>query len=539
MDQLAKEVDTLLSDDITTNPVSETQQKKGANTLDLQNETDRSNVFRNFRNLWETNEAVRATGVPPPEDVGLEWLGDRLVPTAPSGCEDKPPSYSSTKVKRIISTLKDRATEQSEQDSTFTTVTGSDQEGNPVTIWDSIRRLGQEEFMLIDDQPESIESEQLIEIGNILGEYAPKNSTPKISGENAPKSSTPIMYSSEEVAKQAVQKCETLAKALEKLKEKLDDSEQGKSGIKCFKGEEGDDPHMFLRKFENYLSMRNINPDIDWNKTRALFYQHLQGPAEAWFAGIPKMGEKTIGQRIVLSPLGSWGSLKEAFIARFASQTGILMKKLAFEERILQKGERVSSYLDDLLVKGRQLNKSDEEISSTMLRGVPKAWRNFVWGFGVTGLLEVMEKLKIAEATIPLPKEGGLALAAAQQPTWDEVNSRATRDYGREFDRLVSKIEGRIDNFEARGQPFKNPDEEITCFGCGGKGHIRRDCSSFRRPFGRFGQNRGPGYGRNFGQGRGQDQGQDWRSRSSGHPSQQVKTDNGPMPEGNGMNPPI
>ena len=75
----------------------------------------------------------------------------------------------------------------------------------------------------------------------------------------------------------------------------------------------------------------------------------------------------------------------------------------------------MSFYLDDLLVKGRQLNKTDEQITSIMIRGVPKVWRNFVWGFGVSGLIEVMEKLKVAEATIPLPKEGGFNMVVPQQ----------------------------------------------------------------------------------------------------------------------------
>ena len=47
------------------------------------------------------------------------------------------------------------------------------------------------------------------------------------------------------------------------------------------------------------------------------------------------------------------------------------MKKMSFQQRVMQKGETVSSYVDDLLVKVHQLNKNDSEITSVMLRGVP------------------------------------------------------------------------------------------------------------------------------------------------------------------------
>ena len=52
----------------------------------------------------------------------------------------------------------------------------------------------------------------------------------------------------ERLVSQAVQTCETLARALEKLKQKFDEADAGKIRLTCFRGKEGDDPHMFLRK---------------------------------------------------------------------------------------------------------------------------------------------------------------------------------------------------------------------------------------------------------------------------------------------------
>ena len=502
---------------------------------------NKSNAISEFRDFLRTNRVAQEAGVSLSESSGSEGL----QPTAPPIEQRREisrlaeeQSREFRKISRILDRQRSRLSNIEEQDEeqiendkneSLLTIQG-------VSIYDNndeetigyeedegtrVTRLSDIESRIHGNSSTGVGSgltpgsgeriAELIRLIESLGEGT------EDLGSGRPRESTP-MGSSELESRRAIRRCETLAQAVERLKAKFDE-EQDKSSIRAFRGREGDDPHMFLRKFENMLLIKRLDPTGDFYKVKALFYQYLQGPAEAWYAGLPNP------ERDERSPLVSWEALTRAFIRRFAGKTGLFMKKMSFEERVKEKGETVSAFMDDLLVKGRQLNKTDSEITSVMLRGVPKQWRNFVWGFGVSGLMEVMEKLRVAEATIPLGEKADIKIMAPEDE--EELDWRS-RKQDEKFQAMLRKIEGKIDQFEAtttqeNQNPPKNLDNRgrVICYGCGGQGHYKRNCPS-------RGRRNGSQQGQRF-------------ARRQNYPNNQRQTDSGNygQNEGNGRGPPM
>ena len=303
---------------------------------------------------------------------------------------------------------------------------------------------------------------------------------------------------------------EDTAAAVAALTDRIDGDELKRKELKVFFGKDGENASRFWRKLENIWEGM---PD-DWPKKRRYLYDHLDGPAEQWFTNLPPIKTNAADAD---GPRDSEQVCKEAFLQHFEPPQQKFLKQAGFEDRVYRSGETARNYMNDLLVRGGQLKKSDDEIGSAMIRGLPSPWRKFLWQGSPTGLEDIQTRILIAEATIDLPKveDKPKAIASVKLSSMElEENTETEIGEKKEMAKLLASMNvmqeqlnklqqnipsggrkngnnsnkaGNDKNSNAKFRPgnrnfqtgFQNSNRSsVVCFNCGGIGHFRKECGS-------------------------------------------------------------
>ena len=302
---------------------------------------------------------------------------------------------------------------------------------------------------------------------------------------------------------------EDTAAAVAALSDRIEGEELKRKELKVFYGTDGENASKFWRKLENiWEGMPN-----DWLKKRRYLYDHLDGAAEQWFTNLPPV---KVNADEPNGPRDNEKVCKEVFLKHFEPPQQKFLKQAGFEDRVYRPGETARTYMNDLLVRGGQLKKSDDEIGSAMIRGLPSPWRKFLWQGSPVGLEDIQTRILIAEATIDLPevedkpraicsvKLSSIELEAMETEREErEVMSNLLASMGVMQDQLNQLEEnipsggrqngnnsnkaGNEKNCDGKFRPgnrkfqtgFQNPNRStLICFNCGGIGHFRNECAS-------------------------------------------------------------
>ena len=309
--------------------------------------------------------------------------------------------------------------------------------------------------------------------------------------------------------------------ALEEVKGEIEVKKLG-GVLKVYKGTSWEDPQAWWRKFTNHLKVKKITKLEDkWDELHA----YLEDAAESWFHDLPapQYGPAAAGgQQPALLPDQPWVSLEaleKEFLNQFGKRERSYPGMVAFEARVLGKNEKIKDYIDDIRKQGARLGKSTTDVQNAMIRGLPFPMKNFVWQQAPKNMAETIEKIEIAELTIPNCRGDGTMSVFAAKPSiaamevdYDtpqtyhapSANKQKQKKSGLKQDKKENKdmqemlnaiheLENKSDELEkkwaqgqtssrrgSRGNSRGRPPRGNHCYNCGIYGHYARDC--YRNP---------------------------------------------------------
>lgn len=277
-----------------------------------------------------------------------------------------------------------------------------------------------------------------------------------------------------------------------------------------FKGNSSDDAGLWLRRFEIYVQLKG------WGPLKALtaFPMFLRDGAAIWYDSLDSTHKLTFDK------------LKEAFSARFEPHESMRWIRLdEFNARTQKSGETVEAYLQDMLKRGHDLEKSEAEIMETVVRGFLPKISLYVKEKAPTTMTEALNYARVAQsfrvdkvsspdkevATIvakiaaDVKKEVHKQLATVQMPQSGRPPRGPPQQQGQQsrpppFRQVAFTQSAPRGPFSGRnpfnnapqGNQFSRPFRQqpppqrqqqvvygqrtIICFACGRFNHIARDC---------------------------------------------------------------
>ena len=270
----------------------------------------------------------------------------------------------------------------------------------------------------------------------------------------------------------------------------------------AFKGLASEDAGRWMTKFSNYSEFCNMN-----NQRKArIFPLMVEGAAEVWYNGLTD------------TVRGEWAQLLEAFNEKYVNANNLnWLKEQALFARVQGAGESVETYITDVRQKCNQLQKSEPETKSIILRGLLPAIKAFVIGQQPANLEELETKARLAESIENLkPKETTTDKVNLMQDTYNKslgdlaksINSLEglVRQQGRDVQYMKSNFRGQ--QFQRRPS-FQNPNvtgnfrqfcrrcnrsghntdncirrphpSDIVCYQCNRRGHVKQDCPQLKQ----------------------------------------------------------
>jgi len=258
-----------------------------------------------------------------------------------------------------------------------------------------------------------------------------------------------------------------------------------------FTGMSDQDPRRWLQRFESYCQISNLQGQ---RKLEA-FQLLLDGPAEIWYRGL------------ALENRNNWVNTEQQFRNKFINANNLnWVKEQSLLTRVQGKNEKVETYIADIRVKCNQLNKTEDETKSIMIRGLLPNIRAFVIGQQPQNLDAAESKARLAES-IENMKQANNSVNAIHTPVsgvsevlGDVVG--ALRTQGKQIETLTQSM-ARINRGSAfspqrtfvprggnadwcnrcnrRGHTVTNcyrfpHSNELTCYRCGFKGHVQSKC---------------------------------------------------------------
>ena len=133
------------------------------------------------------------------------------------------------------------------------------------------------------------------------------------------------------------------------------------TGLKYSGGSE-EDFDSFIARFENFAALKDFNAA----KIILAFNACIQGHARIFLDTIPSENKDTLTKIQVL--------LKD----NFEGPSWIWAKESELLIRTQQQSETLDNYVADIMLRCRQLKKSDKEMLSVFLRGLKTSVRSFV-----------------------------------------------------------------------------------------------------------------------------------------------------------------
>ena len=239
--------------------------------------------------------------------------------------------------------------------------------------------------------------------------------------------------------------------------------------VSKFGGNKDEDPEKFLSDFNAFMELQGIDGTRiqDSKLFIASFSLHLKGPAFVWYQNLP------------YDPYHlSWTALRtkfhEKFVAMNLHNASLYAETTAFNALTLSK-DTLEEFHCKLLQKGKRLHKTELDLLTKFIDGLPTQLQFFVRAGRPQSLDDALQSAKIGEAVgYRTPGSELVSVNAVQSVTNRTIDNS---DIQRQIETLSNKVDTLVNLKSPTPKVPPKTKQERTCFLCSGKGHFKSVCN--------------------------------------------------------------
>ena len=244
---------------------------------------------------------------------------------------------------------------------------------------------------------------------------------------------------------------------------------------KKFSGYPNENGSKFLKEFESFVTLHELDQEDDDSKILAAFHLHLQGPALTWHNGL------TSGL--------NWNAVKGRFTAKYVKfdweHPSVVIENQLFNNMKLHPGQEIEDFYCKLVEKGELLCKPDHEIRSKFVDGLPDKLAFYVRASKPKDTAEALTLAKTGEAYKYRESENTVA-AARNVPVNTEIEGLKCQlnQLTEMMKDLKTQKQTQIHTNSSPGfrkfpqnQTSNVPRRNFPCFNCNGVGHVKKYCN--------------------------------------------------------------
>ena len=195
-----------------------------------------------------------------------------------------------------------------------------------------------------------------------------------------------------------------------------------------FSGLSHESAQEFLNQLENYAKLS----DLDDDEKIVVFNLLLRGLAKFWFEGLSVQDKQT------------FDAIKTRFKDTYLSQSKNWITTQKLEGRKLATGEKVETYIQDVIQMGNNIGLTPKEQQSALIRGLTPKLRSQLITHNPQTLADTIERIYLSETALNLQNQESVnvmdsmttcqlaGLNAAVKDLGDKVHSLAEQNKGQE-----------------------------------------------------------------------------------------------------------
>ena len=236
-----------------------------------------------------------------------------------------------------------------------------------------------------------------------------------------------------------------------------------------FSGYTHEDGAKFLNEFISYCTFNSIFDDA---RKVAAFHLHLTGPALIWFNSLKSTDKQ------------AWLSVHQHYVKQYANldvfDPALVAEAEIFENLTLLPHQQIEDFHSNVLEKGTKLGKSQRDLISRFVNGLPGQLAFFVRARNISTLKDALTSAKLGEA---YGYRGETVVSAVKRRPKPEAT--VPDDSYASLEKKIAELTERLSTMETHKQDshtVKHLDRQrdtsaITCYKCSGSGHVERRCN--------------------------------------------------------------
>lgn len=238
-----------------------------------------------------------------------------------------------------------------------------------------------------------------------------------------------------------------------------------KVSLSKFNGYSYEDGKTFLTEFTSYCTFNSIFDDA---RRIAAFHLHLEGPAKIWYNSLDANIKR------------SWINLYQHFVNQYANlnvfDPAMIVEAEVFESLTLMPHQQIEDFHSKILEKGTKLQKSQRDMISRFVNGLPKHLAFFVRTKNLTSLNDALTSAKLGEAYGYRDENPVVASSRATKTTPRQDNPQADSRIDELTERVTQLETGRTDR-RSRYTNNRTSSRPVTCYKCSGENHVEKRCN--------------------------------------------------------------
>ena len=177
-----------------------------------------------------------------------------------------------------------------------------------------------------------------------------------------------------------------------------------------FSGLSHESAQEFLNQFENYAKLS----DLDDNEKIVVFNLLLRGLAKFWFEGLSAQDKQT------------FDAIKTRFKDTYLSQSKNWITTQKLEGRKLATGEKVETYIQDVIQMGNNIGLTPKEQQSDLIRGLTPKLRSQLITHNPQTLADTIERIYLSETALNLQNQESVNVMDSMTKSVNVMDSMTT-----------------------------------------------------------------------------------------------------------------